>query len=82
MAVKSQTFGEATQQPGITFIADKFDGILGMAWPSIAADQVVPVFQNMILESLVDNSEFAFYLDRYSHAYLYTAVKYAPEYYL
>jgi cathepsin D len=64
MAVKGQTFGEALKQPGFTFIAAKFDGILGMGWPAISVDRVTPVFQNMIAQSLVDNSEFAFYLDR------------------
>ena len=62
--MKSQTFGEATKQPGVTFIAAKFDGILGMGWPSIAIDGVVPVFQNMIAQGLVQKSVFGFYLDR------------------
>ena len=64
LQVKGQTFAEATHQPGITFIAAKFDGILGMAWPSISVDQVQPVFQNMITEGLVQRSIFAFWLDR------------------
>ena len=63
--MKNQVFGEATKQPGETFVDAKFDGILGMAWPQIAEDKVVPVFQNMIAQNLVSKSVFGFYLDRY-----------------
>ena len=62
--MKNQTFGEAVHQPGITFIAAKFDGILGMGWESISVDGVTPVFNNMIKQKLVPESTFAFYLDR------------------
>ena len=65
LEVKGQTFAEATHQPGITFIAAKFDGILGMAWPSIAVDQVEPVFQKMVDEGVVSTAVFAFWLDRF-----------------
>ena len=64
MCVKDQTFGEAVHQPGITFIAAKFDGILGMGWESISVDGVTPVFNNMIKQNLVNEEVFAFYLDR------------------
>ena len=43
---------------------DKFDGILGMAWPEIAVDKVTPLFQNMVKQGLVGSPVFGFYLDR------------------
>ena len=64
MTVKNQIFGEAIQQPGKSFVDARFDGILGMAWPKIAEDNVVPVFQEMINEGVVSTPVFGFYLDR------------------
>lgn len=64
ITVKSQVFGEAVEQPGEAFVNAKFDGILGMAWPKISVDNVLPVFNNMVDQSLVDKPVFGFYLDR------------------
>ena len=64
MSVKDVTFAEATQQPGIQFVAAKFDGILGMAYQKIAVDNVEPVFQDMIDQHLVPQPIFSFFLDR------------------
>ncbi|XP_020024347.1 cathepsin D isoform X1 [Castor canadensis] len=62
--VERQVFGEATSQPGITFIAAKFDGILGMAYPRISVNNVLPVFDNLMEQKLVEKNVFSFYLNR------------------
>lgn len=55
-------FAEVTKLDGVAFLAGKFDGILGMAFPSISALGMTPVYQKMFEEGLVDTNSFSFAL--------------------
>jgi hypothetical protein len=59
--VKGQIFGEATTEAK-DFDGQPFDGILGLAFTGISADNVVPVFYNMISQKLVKSGEMGFWL--------------------
>jgi len=64
VCVDNQGFAEAVKEPGITFIAAKFDGILGMGWNTIAVDGIPTVFDSMIAQKKVDAPVFGFWLNR------------------
>ena len=55
------TFAEVTSESA-QFESSKFDGLLGLAFPSIAVDAVTPIVQQLIAASQLAVDVFAFYL--------------------
>ncbi|KAM4610041.1 pepsin A-like [Polymixia lowei] len=61
ISVPNQVFGiSQTEAPFMAHMSA--DGILGLAFQSIASDNVVPVFDNMVKENLVSQQLFSVYL--------------------
>ncbi|KAF5760509.1 putative phytepsin [Helianthus annuus] len=66
LVINDQMFIEATREPGVTFLAGKFDGILGLAFKEISIGNAVPVWENMVNQHLVKDQVFSFWLNRKS----------------
>lgn len=60
-----QEFGLSVSEPGNAFYYAPFDGIVGLAYPSIASGKATPLFDNMMSQHLVSQDLFSFYLNRY-----------------
>jgi len=63
LCAEDQTFAEATHEPGVSFVAARFDGILGMGFPGLAVLDVMPPFNTMVNQGKVD-PVFSFWLNR------------------
>eukprot|EP00270_Netrium_digitus_P000261 TRINITY_DN1024_c0_g1_i1.p1 TRINITY_DN1024_c0_g1~~TRINITY_DN1024_c0_g1_i1.p1 ORF type:complete len:550 (+),score=157.87 TRINITY_DN1024_c0_g1_i1:34-1650(+) len=64
IVVKEQTFAEATKEPGLTFIAAKFDGILGLGFEEISVNRIPPIWYNIVKQNLVPEAVFSLWLNR------------------
>uniref|UniRef100_UPI00398F36E1 pepsin A-like n=1 Tax=Pristiophorus japonicus TaxID=55135 RepID=UPI00398F36E1 len=64
IAVNKQEFGLSETEPGGFFSYCKFDGILGLGYPSLAASGATTVFDNMMSQHLVQEPLFSVYLTR------------------
>ena len=62
--MEEQLFAETLTEPGITFVAGAFDGILGMGWIGTSVQGITPVFDNMIDQGLVSQPVFSFWFNR------------------
>ncbi|XP_009075789.1 PREDICTED: cathepsin E [Acanthisitta chloris] len=62
ITVSNQQFAESVSEPGKAFVDAGFDGILGLAYPSLAVDGVTPVFDNMMAQNLVELPVFSVYM--------------------
>lgn len=68
LTVKDQTFAEVTNAKGLglAYKIGKFDGILGLAFPTISVMKVPTVFQNLYTQGVIEKNLFSFYLGKES----------------
>ncbi|XP_076028190.1 pepsin A-like [Genypterus blacodes] len=67
LAVRNQVFGlSQTEAPFMQYM--RADGILGLAYPRLAASSAMPVFDNMMKEGLVNQDLFSVYLSSNSQS--------------
>ncbi|KAF0041214.1 hypothetical protein F2P81_007112 [Scophthalmus maximus] len=64
IVINNQEIGLSTNEPGQNFVVAKFDGILGLSYPTISAGRETPVMDNMMSQNLLNADIFAFYLSR------------------
>ncbi|XP_049747803.1 pepsin F-like [Elephas maximus indicus] len=62
LAVVTQEFGLSIQEPGSFMNSAPFDGILGLAYPTISVHGTMPFFDNLWNQGLISQGLFAFYL--------------------
>ena len=62
LEIPGQLFAESTKEPGIAFIAGKFDGILGLAYDTIAVSGAPPPFFEMVRLGLVEKPVFGVFM--------------------
>ncbi|KAG8434900.1 hypothetical protein GDO86_013023 [Hymenochirus boettgeri] len=60
--ITNQIFGLSQSEPGSFLYYSPFDGILGLAFPSVASSQATPVFDNMWSQGLITQDLFSVYL--------------------
>jgi len=63
LAIPMTTFGQATKENSIMVEDPSFDGILGLAFTSLAVDNVIPPVINAINQGLLDQPIFMVWLE-------------------
>merc|ERR1712217_307713 len=64
VTVPNLLFAEAVREPGVDFIAAKFDGIMGFGFPEISVNRMPPFFQAALAAGAIKEAKFAFYLEK------------------
>ncbi|XP_041518116.1 pepsin A-5 [Microtus oregoni] len=62
LMVVAQAFGLSLEEPGTFMEYAIFDGILGLGYPDLSLQGILPVFDNLWLQGLIPQNLFAFYL--------------------
>ncbi|ERE78988.1 pepsin F-like protein [Cricetulus griseus] len=66
LTVVAQAFGLSLEEPGTFMEYAVFDGILGLGYPDLSLQGILPVFDNLWMQGLIPQNLFAFYLSSIS----------------
>mmetsp|Transcript_8658 Transcript_8658/g.27712 ORF Transcript_8658/g.27712 Transcript_8658/m.27712 type:complete len:496 (-) Transcript_8658:431-1918(-) len=64
LTLKNASFAEAVTEPGAAFVLSKFDGILGLAYPSLSVNGLTPVMQELIKQGQLAAPLFSFWMSK------------------
>ncbi|PWA42833.1 aspartic proteinase [Artemisia annua] len=64
IVVEDQEFIEATRDVGMSFLAGRFDGILGLGFKELSVGNAVPLWENMVNQHLVKERVFSLWLNQ------------------
>ncbi|XP_024022915.1 aspartic proteinase isoform X2 [Morus notabilis] len=64
VVIKDQEFVEITREGFLTFLATKFDGVVGLGFQDIAVDQATPLWYNMVKQGHMAQKVFSFWINR------------------
>ncbi|XP_068930441.1 renin [Petaurus breviceps papuanus] len=62
----TQLFGEVTVMPVLPFGLARFDGVLGLGYPTQSVSGITPVFDNIISQGVLEKNVFSVYYTRSS----------------
>lgn len=62
--ISDQRFGEITSERGGVFLMGKFDGVLGLSYPTLALKNTNPVFDSMIKHGMINQPVFSMFLSK------------------
>ncbi|KAI3698146.1 hypothetical protein L6452_31258 [Arctium lappa] len=63
LVIKDQDFTEAISESDMSFLAGKFDGVLGLGFKEIFVGKGVPIWDNMVSQGLVKDPIFSIWLN-------------------
>lgn len=64
LQARSALFGQVTKLDGISFLATKYDGVLGLGWSSLSVAGMPPIFDLLYQQGKLEGNSFSFYLTK------------------
>ena len=64
LVIMNQTFALTYRQISKILPFVPFEGVLGLGYPSLTTSRIIPVFDSLMLQKVISEPVFAFYLNK------------------